>query len=221
MGLSGCRASSHNSRGLSACVAHLAARCLPLYFCDCQLAFAMLYDHAPAYPHSLRARNSPVQPHLPAALPLPPPIGVYSADLRKHYDLKDPAWRYDIMPEIIDGHNVADFIDPDIDAKLAELEREEEQMEAAHQAEVRLAGVRLVLALVGCCLLGMAGYAGAGAAAAGTGHKHSSSCQLLGRLQHGLLMCDGGVCNLLPYSCECIGTFLQWHLQLRPVACIP
>lgn len=65
--------------------------------------------------------------------------GVYSADLRKHYDLKDPAWRYDIMPEIIDGHNVADFIDPDIDAKLAELEREEEQMEAAHQAE--MAGV--------------------------------------------------------------------------------
>jgi nucleolar GTP-binding protein len=61
---------------------------------------------------------------------------VYSADLRKHYDLKDPAWRYDIMPETVDGHNVADFIDPDIDAKLAELEREEEELEAAHQAEV-------------------------------------------------------------------------------------
>lgn len=28
------------------------------------------------------------------------------------------------MPEIMDGHNIADFIDPDIDAKLAELERE-------------------------------------------------------------------------------------------------
>lgn len=28
------------------------------------------------------------------------------------------------MPEILDGHNIADFIDPDIDAKLAELERE-------------------------------------------------------------------------------------------------
>lgn len=65
--------------------------------------------------------------------------GVYSADLRKHYDLKDPAWRYDIMPETVDGHNVADFIDPDIDAKLAELEREEEELEAAHQAE--MAGV--------------------------------------------------------------------------------
>lgn len=62
---------------------------------------------------------------------------MYSADLRKHYDLKDPAWRYDIMPETVDGHNVADFIDPDIDAKLAELEREEEEAEAAHAAEVR------------------------------------------------------------------------------------
>jgi hypothetical protein len=63
---------------------------------------------------------------------------VYSADLRKHYDLKDPAWRYDIMPEVIDGHNVADFIDPDIDAKLAELEREEAELEEQHQAEVGL-----------------------------------------------------------------------------------
>jgi hypothetical protein len=33
--------------------------------------------------------------------------GVYSADLRKHYDLRDPAWRYDIQPELVDGHNLA------------------------------------------------------------------------------------------------------------------
>jgi hypothetical protein len=63
--------------------------------------------------------------------------GVYSADLRKHYDLKDPQWRYDIMPEVVNGHNIADFIDPDIDAKLAELEREEEEMERQHAEEVR------------------------------------------------------------------------------------
>lgn len=61
---------------------------------------------------------------------------MYSADLRKHYDLKDPQWRYDIMPEVINGHNVADFIDPDIDAKLLELEREEEEMERAHAQEM-------------------------------------------------------------------------------------
>jgi nucleolar GTP-binding protein len=38
------------------------------------------------------------------------------------WDLKDPSWRYDAIPEILDGRNVADFIDPDIMAKLAELE---------------------------------------------------------------------------------------------------
>ena len=62
--------------------------------------------------------------------------GVYSADLRKHYDLKDPSWAYDIVPEILDGHNIADFVDPDIDAKLAELEREEDALAAAHAAEM-------------------------------------------------------------------------------------
>lgn len=61
--------------------------------------------------------------------------GVYSADLRKHYDLADPSWKYDIMPEIADGHNVLDFVDPDIDAKLAELEREEAELEAQWAAE--------------------------------------------------------------------------------------
>lgn len=56
--------------------------------------------------------------------------GVYSADLRKHYQLANEEWKYDIMPEIMDGHNIADFIDPEIDAKLAELEREEAELEA-------------------------------------------------------------------------------------------
>lgn len=35
------------------------------------------------------------------------------------------------MPELQDGKNVADFIDADIIAKLDELEREEEALEAA------------------------------------------------------------------------------------------
>jgi nucleolar GTP-binding protein len=34
------------------------------------------------------------------------------------------------MPEIWEGKNVADFIDPDIEAKLAALEAEEEKLEA-------------------------------------------------------------------------------------------
>ena len=57
--------------------------------------------------------------------------GVYTQDMRKLWDLKDPAWRYDIMPEIFEGRNVMDFIDPDIDAKLEALEREEEAAAAA------------------------------------------------------------------------------------------
>ncbi|KAL4419380.1 hypothetical protein ABPG77_002907 [Micractinium sp. CCAP 211/92] len=57
--------------------------------------------------------------------------GVYNSDLRKLYDLKDPEWRYDIMPEIIDGKNILDFVDPDIDARLEALEREEEAAAAA------------------------------------------------------------------------------------------
>lgn len=52
--------------------------------------------------------------------------GVYSQDVRKLWDLKDPSWKYDIMPEVMDGHNVLDFVDPDIDARLEALEREEE-----------------------------------------------------------------------------------------------
>ncbi|GAB4823643.1 hypothetical protein N2152v2_010689 [Parachlorella kessleri] len=59
--------------------------------------------------------------------------GVYNADVRKLYDLKDPSWKYDIMPEIIDGHNVLDFVDPDIDARLEALEREEDLL--AEQAQ--------------------------------------------------------------------------------------
>lgn len=60
--------------------------------------------------------------------------GVYTQDMRKLWDLKDPSWRYDIMPEIIDGHNVLDFVDPDIDARLEALEREEEAAAAAAAA---------------------------------------------------------------------------------------
>jgi len=36
----------------------------------------------------------------------------------------------DIMPEIMDGKNIADFIDPDIAEKLEAFEREEEKLQA-------------------------------------------------------------------------------------------
>lgn len=44
-------------------------------------------------------------------------------------------WKYDSIPEILDGHNVADFIDPEIAMKLDALEREEEEnLETGHYA---------------------------------------------------------------------------------------
>ncbi|KAK3018533.1 hypothetical protein RJ639_005099 [Escallonia herrerae] len=57
--------------------------------------------------------------------------GVYSASLKKHYLLANDEWKEDIMPEIFDGHNVYDFVDPDILQRLEELEREEEGREVS------------------------------------------------------------------------------------------
>ena len=56
--------------------------------------------------------------------------GVFNVDLRADYILKDPSWKYDRVPEIYNGKNVADYIDPEIDAKLAALEEEEARLEA-------------------------------------------------------------------------------------------
>lgn len=52
--------------------------------------------------------------------------GVYSVDLRKSFLLRNPDWKYDNPPEIFEGQNIADFIDPDIEKKLKALEKEEE-----------------------------------------------------------------------------------------------
>ncbi|XP_076456170.1 GTP-binding protein 4-like [Babylonia areolata] len=55
----------------------------------------------------------------------------YTLDLRKEWDLKNPADRYDNIPEIFNGKNVADFIDPEIDTKLGKLMEEERLREEA------------------------------------------------------------------------------------------
>ncbi|KAI9024068.1 P-loop containing nucleoside triphosphate hydrolase protein [Hyaloraphidium curvatum] len=57
--------------------------------------------------------------------------GVYNVDLKKNYLLADDEWKHDSIPEIMDGHNVADFFDPDIVERLDALEAEEERLEAA------------------------------------------------------------------------------------------
>ncbi len=47
------------------------------------------------------------------------------------YLLEQEEWKNDVIPEIMDGHNVADFFDPDIAEKLDALEREEARLEEA------------------------------------------------------------------------------------------
>lgn len=60
--------------------------------------------------------------------------GVWAPDYRNQYDLKDESWKFDSIPEIIDGKNIADFVDPDILNKLEDLEKEEEQLVAELEA---------------------------------------------------------------------------------------
>ncbi|KAF2489136.1 nucleolar GTP-binding protein 1 [Lophium mytilinum] len=56
--------------------------------------------------------------------------GVYNINLRKNYLLENDDWKEDRVPEVFDGKNVYDYIDPEIEAKLAALEEEEEKLEA-------------------------------------------------------------------------------------------
>ena len=48
--------------------------------------------------------------------------------IRDKYILDNDEWRYDTIPEIYNGMNVADFVDANIEEKLAALEREEEEL---------------------------------------------------------------------------------------------
>lgn len=54
--------------------------------------------------------------------------GVWAPDYRDVYDLQDDSWKFDAIPEIMNGKNIADFVDADILKKLDALEREEEQI---------------------------------------------------------------------------------------------
>ena len=76
--------------------------------------------------------------------------GVFNVNLRSSYLLADSSWKEDRVPEIVNGKNVADFIDPDIASKLEALEAEEEKLETsgyydsdediedAHEADIRM-----------------------------------------------------------------------------------
>merc|ERR1719361_2376101 len=54
----------------------------------------------------------------------------YILDLQKSYDLPEEE-KYDVIPETWHGHNIADYVDPDIMEKLEALEKEEELREKA------------------------------------------------------------------------------------------
>merc|ERR1711974_533665 len=51
----------------------------------------------------------------------------FSIDWRKDYLLADESWKFHTIPEIMDGKNIADFVDQDILEKLDALEKEEEE----------------------------------------------------------------------------------------------
>jgi len=55
---------------------------------------------------------------------------------RKKYQLDNEEWKFDNIPEIMDGKNIADYIDPEILARLEELEKEEESREETLAAEM-------------------------------------------------------------------------------------
>ncbi|KAM0718533.1 hypothetical protein Q7P37_005603 [Cladosporium fusiforme] len=54
--------------------------------------------------------------------------GVFNVNLRDKYLLENDEWKNDRIPEYFEGKNVYDFIDPEIDAKLAALEEEESRL---------------------------------------------------------------------------------------------
>ncbi|KAL5594685.1 hypothetical protein BROUX41_001601 [Berkeleyomyces rouxiae] len=56
--------------------------------------------------------------------------GVFNVDMRADWMLKNDEWKYDKIPEVLDGKNVYDYVDPEIESKLQALEDEEERLEA-------------------------------------------------------------------------------------------
>ena len=53
--------------------------------------------------------------------------GVFNFPNQEHFLLENPNWKYDKVPEIWNGVNIADYVDPEIERKLQELEAEEEE----------------------------------------------------------------------------------------------
>lgn len=54
----------------------------------------------------------------------------------EEYQLANDEWKFDSVPEIMDGKNISDFIDPEIDELLEQLEREEDERIAALEEQL-------------------------------------------------------------------------------------
>ena len=61
---------------------------------------------------------------------------VWCPGSREQYYLKDAEWRFYGVPQIMDGMNVSDYVDLDIELKLRELEEEEAQQLAKMEASI-------------------------------------------------------------------------------------
>ncbi|KAI3954084.1 hypothetical protein MKW98_017908 [Papaver atlanticum] len=70
--------------------------------------------------------------------------GVYTSNLKKHYILEHDEWKEDIMPEILDGHNVHDFMD---DGKELTPEEQETEAEIRNNPIVPASGLNPSLAI--------------------------------------------------------------------------
>jgi len=55
--------------------------------------------------------------------------GLGSVEWKRKYLLSNNEWNLDVIPEIKNGHNIADYIDPDILERLNQLEKEEDERE--------------------------------------------------------------------------------------------
>ena len=61
--------------------------------------------------------------------------GVGQYNEREYWDLENDDWKDDVMPEIMEGKNIADYMDPHMDVKLMELESGEEKRVAHKEIE--------------------------------------------------------------------------------------
>jgi len=55
------------------------------------------------------------------------PLFLFGPEWKEKYMLKEEEWKWDKIPEIMDGKNVADFYDEDIEEMLELLEKEEDE----------------------------------------------------------------------------------------------